>query len=293
MAGMTTNVALVLMQCADDEFTALEPCFETFEKVVGHLKLNAATIGKQMTYYILNMGTAEDKAKLSIPSNLAELVCMVGYSILQSYRGTATEVLYDAIQHREGRPKPGKLKRSFLPTNSLLCTNAFSDNVKKIMVSSKYDDGLDVFTTALRDIAQIKAAVIRTWLVVACQTYADVMELLGPVGQASAVESVRAALHSARDTTECLVKNWEQKKATASPNHEDDLRPFESDWHSTFDRATNKALKLLGVSTKAYDRGDCYSPKWKEEQTLSEQAKNTYVNGSERDLPLRAALRTV
>ena len=278
MASITSNVAFGLMQCADDEFCALEASFEYYDKVLDFLGLEIVTGAGEPMYFIVNKRASDDPTG-STPPNLADLLCVTGVQIIGLFTEEYSAMLHNQQNRSRGLPPVATKDDQYDPVLDLGLTQAILANLFRGLRSHSHEGSLDIFMSGLQQMTTTSK--LRTWLVVATQTYADAFEIIGPHGIEVGLNITKETLHKGVNIAQTFEKFVDDLDGP--------VRTCDIAWPHEFCKHAQLALDALKADTKCFDCGDVHSLSWKKEEKLVLKSQNFYADGLEKSFPLHAA----
>ncbi|SMY27703.1 unnamed protein product [Zymoseptoria tritici ST99CH_1A5] len=268
LASMATHAALCLLNCAEEEFTAMNPDLNTWHRVCKLLQVEAHTDDHDPLAYLVNYrkhGPLEEFQDLDISGLLA-------------YTGTEAIGLFCAQFNwywknvdnlRKGVQRTGHCKQKHVLRRTLA-----QHPFVKVLVGNVFTGYTAENTSGLRKEffwglhQYCKSGLLPTWLVVACQMYIDVADILGPRlfdGSAVFDQALRGI-----EAQKVVMAVHQQQYPGGFPDLEAKAMKF---FDSGKVVATN-VRKSLKLDTTIARSGDVFSPHYQEQKATIVSMRN-------------------
>ncbi|KAK4548195.1 hypothetical protein LTR36_010064 [Oleoguttula mirabilis] len=220
-ASMVTDAAFGLMRCADEDFVMANPLFADHIAMMLFLGLSMTIQGHHVWLFSLDEGSSPRHLKAGL--DIADLLCPAAATLLRGYTEKLRTCAKCASNPKQGRPQDSDgdtfAKYSFHEFGPVLLKCAHSIEA---MTASATSEGklVDEFVRGMASFG--KTAAMRIWLVVACQTYMDIYDIIGS-DTSVGLRTLQAGLMKSEDT----IMRWDthmDKFGSAKPVDEELLQ---------------------------------------------------------------------
>ncbi|CAK4031418.1 Hypothetical predicted protein [Lecanosticta acicola] len=270
-ASIITEAAFGLVRCADDEFGALNPLFDEYDKILVFLDVKRSDVmyfeEKVVLSFISHSTDYSPKRKQEWPSNALELLCPAAAHLMDLHLTNSARWDLNFKNHNTGNPmQPRSLyEEHYIPYHKF--GEVILNSVGRFSFAwLSYEDSgrLDELVTQLGCLDRC-----RTWAVVSFAMYMDVFDILGPDNP--------TGLKLAKDSLAKFQTLLETQKVRQP-----------RDVHSAVLKDLDRAARMMELETDGWDRGDCSSPAFFRQRSANLKSQNAFATGLERKLPVYA-----
>lgn len=269
-ASMVAETGFALMKCADHQFCALNPSLSDFGGVLNALALEEEGMAHGKVpgaiTFISRRAQASPVNGIELPNDILDLLCPAAAVFL--------EVRMDSFE-RLGRNFKRKATGSAIegPSRSETAYRKCHDFIETVLGNfgmfrrtasgDKHTGRLDELVSEL---GKTKRRPI--WLVVACQTYMDIFDMLGS-DSSSGLSLVKRSLSD----FEGLCQKQRSREAVAIDTAAEHVR---------------RAIQMLDLNTDALDGTDTFCPAFKKQRQSFLDCFNVFTTKLEPRLPVHA-----
>ncbi|KJX94696.1 hypothetical protein TI39_contig4164g00011 [Zymoseptoria brevis] len=263
LASMAIHAAVCLMKCAEEEFVAVNPKLDAWQRVVELLQIGIYSDEHQPIEYLANDHLDGPLSQFQ-DLDIANLLAYTGSEAIALFTNRID--WYDKNQTNllKGIPRTGPSKKKHMfqrtlsqhPFVKILLDNLFTGNIAEIPDSGRRNE----FFAAIYEYCQ--TSVLPTWLVVACQMHIDIADILGPQlndGLAIFEQALRGI-----EAQKIIMAVLRQQHPGGYPELDDEIAAF----FGSSAALAKEARETMKLDTSIARRGDVLSPHYREQNTV-------------------------
>ncbi|KAK4959975.1 hypothetical protein LTR10_002864 [Elasticomyces elasticus] len=241
--GVVTNTGFGMMRRHVAEFSGAHPEVDDYSKLLDVCNVRMMTIGR--LHLALPEGAGKGPERPNSDINPAALLCPTAATLLSDFcQLFLKKIAEEACRTAKGREAFAKIKaslRDFVATDTTGCCRdhrfgeTLSRHVPRIAMQTgeECDVAADEFLRGLLGICRHTSGAVPIWMVVACQTYMDIYDILGDCIDVGATAFIRSSVESA-----VAVRQYEAARK------EFEFEYLQPTWQKHFDSVTGNGLQF-------------------------------------------------
>jgi hypothetical protein len=275
-ASMAAHAALCLLNCAEEEFVALNPALDTWHKIRDFLGLELHSDQDQSLLFVVNVD-AEGPLSQFIDLDIASLLAVTGYEAMVILFERLALMGRNLQGFRNGKPQIG-LSKSKIPFRRRLGQHSFVKMLLENVVLGLWPN-VPSFGRQKELVDALgrcyKSGCASTWVAVACQMYVDVLDILGPQSE-DGVSIFKQSLR-ALETNKVVLEVHSRQHPKDAPGLEYAVRLSRDSAALAKD-----AAKIFGMDTSIVGKGDVRSRLYMEQiAVIYRYQRNPLMNSLE------------